>query len=58
MLLLLYLITQWAIPCSFNNAGLTTFTLTYTQTLAPERVCSVVSSFKFRLDRVQHAVWS
>ena len=42
-----YLITQWAIPCSFNNAGLTTFTLTYTQTLAPGE--SVLRSQQFQI---------
>ena len=30
-----YLIIQWLIPCQFNNAGATTFTLSYAQAVTP-----------------------
>lgn len=42
-----YLITQWAIPCSFNNAGLTTFTLTYTQILSENE--SILRTQQFQI---------
>ena len=29
-----FVIANWVIPCEFNNAGLTTFTLTFTQTIS------------------------